>query len=64
MVPLFEILGPSLVPLFGKSGPYFVPSYGLFGRGTGLLDFFPFFLLFYYVAWVTELLGIEPSTDT
>ena len=36
-VPLFQILGPSLVPLFSKTGPFFGPSEGLFEGGTRLV---------------------------
>ena len=37
MVPLFQILGPSLVPLLSKTGPLFGPSEGLFEGGTRLV---------------------------
>ena len=37
MVPLFQILGPSLVPLLSKTGPLFGPSEGLFGGGTRIV---------------------------
>ena len=37
MVPLFQILGPSLVPLLSKTGPFFGPSEGLFEGGTRLV---------------------------
>ena len=37
MVPLFQILGPSLVPLLSKIGPLFGPSEGLFEGGTRLV---------------------------
>ena len=37
MVPLFQILGPSLVPLLSKTGPLFGPSEGLFEGRTRLV---------------------------
>ena len=47
MVPLFQILGPSLVPLLSKTGPLFGPSEGLFEGGTRLV-------ITAYSLWVGE----------